>query len=174
VERVGPQVCLGSPGQNSGISNTYFLIGRDLSLPPSLVEKTHKMNRRLDGAFQGQEPFTGTSPLGVFTFLTIFRRACDAAGLMHGCDSTLLVRPRHGALFQSRGGQPIRETGRSGSNTIPTNVKPVQGAYAHVPHISSLSGGDPLVITPSLTNHNRDLETSLGLVNRRAGPQFRA
>jgi len=30
---------------------TYFLIRRDLSLPPSLVEKTHKMNRRLDGAF---------------------------------------------------------------------------------------------------------------------------
>jgi len=39
------------------------------------------MNRRLDGAFQGQDPFTGTSPLGVFTFLTNFRRACDAAGL---------------------------------------------------------------------------------------------
>jgi len=43
--------------------HTYFLIRRDLSLPPSVVEKTHKMNRRLDGAFQGQEPFTGTSPL---------------------------------------------------------------------------------------------------------------
>jgi len=63
---------------------TYFLIRRDLSLPPSLVEKTHKMNRCLDGAFQGQEPFTGTSPLGVFTFLTTFRRACDAVCLTHG------------------------------------------------------------------------------------------
>jgi len=42
------------------------------------------MNRRLDGAFQGQEPLTGTSPLGVFSFLTTFRRACDAAGLTHG------------------------------------------------------------------------------------------
>jgi len=42
------------------------------------------MNLRIDGAFQGQEPFTGTSPLGVFTFLTTFRRACDAAGLTHG------------------------------------------------------------------------------------------
>ena len=31
----------------------------------------------------------------------------------------LLVRPRHGALFQSRGGKPIRSTGRSGSTTIP-------------------------------------------------------
>jgi len=49
------------------------------------------MNRRLDGAFQGQEPFTGTSPLGVFTFLTTFRRACDAAGLSHGQALPLLV-----------------------------------------------------------------------------------
>jgi len=63
---------------------TYFLIRRDLSLPPSLVEKTHKMNRRMDGALQGQEPFPGTSPLGVFTFLTTFLRSCDAAGLTHG------------------------------------------------------------------------------------------
>jgi len=70
---------------------TYFLIRRDLSLPASLVEKTHKMNRRLDGAFQGQEPFTGTSPLGVFTFLTTFRRACDAAGLTHGQALPLLA-----------------------------------------------------------------------------------
>jgi len=30
---------------------TYFLIRRDLSLSSSLVEKTHKMKRRLDGAF---------------------------------------------------------------------------------------------------------------------------
>ena len=67
------------------------MIRRDLSLPPSLVEKTHKMNRRLDGAFQGQEPFTGTSPLGVFTFLTTFRRACDAAGLTHGQALPLLA-----------------------------------------------------------------------------------
>jgi len=49
------------------------------------------MNRRLDGAFQGQEPFTGTSPLGVFTFLTTFRRACDAAGLTHGQALPLLA-----------------------------------------------------------------------------------
>jgi len=63
---------------------TYFLIRCDLSLPPSLEEKTHKMNRRLDGAFQGQEPCTGTSPLGVFTFLATFQRAYDTAGLTHG------------------------------------------------------------------------------------------
>jgi len=49
------------------------------------------MNRRLDGAFQGHEPLTGTSPLGVFTFLTTFRRACDAAGLTHGQALPLLA-----------------------------------------------------------------------------------
>jgi len=49
------------------------------------------MSRRLDGAFQGQEPFTGTSPLGVFSFLTTFRRACDAAGLTHGQALLLLA-----------------------------------------------------------------------------------
>jgi len=76
---------------------TYFLIRRDLSLPPFLVDKTHKMNRRLDGAFQGQEPFTGTSPLGVFTFLTTFRRACDAAGLTHGQALPLLAFRLSGA-----------------------------------------------------------------------------
>jgi len=70
---------------------TYFLIRRDLSLPPSLEEKTHKRTRRLDGSSQEQEPFTGTSPLGVFTFLSTFRRACDAAGLTHGQALPLLA-----------------------------------------------------------------------------------
>jgi len=70
---------------------TYFLIRRDLSLPPSLVEKTHKMSHSLDCAFQRQEPFTGTSPGGVFTFLKTFRRACDAAGLTHGQALPLLA-----------------------------------------------------------------------------------
>jgi len=46
--------------------------------------------------------------------------------------------------------------------------------YGLLTHISNRSGGDPLVITPWLTNHNRDLETSLGLVNPRANPQLRA
>jgi len=55
------------------------------------------MNRRLDGAFQGQEPFTGTSPLGVFTFLTTFRRACDAAGLTHGQALPLVAFRQSGA-----------------------------------------------------------------------------
>ena len=30
------------------------------------------------------------------------------------------------------------------------------------------------MITPWFTNHNRDLETSLGLVNLRVGPELRA
>jgi len=55
------------------------------------------MNRRLDGAFQGQEPFTATSPLGVFTFLTTFRRTCDAAGLTHGQALLLLAFRLSGA-----------------------------------------------------------------------------
>jgi len=49
-----------------------------------------------------------------------------------------------------------------------------RGKYVLLTHISNTSGGDPLVITPWLTNHNRDLETSLGLVNSRASPQLRA
>jgi len=83
---------------------TYFLTRHYLSLPSSLVEKTHKMSRRLDGAFQGKEPFTGTSPLGVLTFLTIFRCACDAAGLTHGQAVPLLPFSLSGApgrAFQS-------------------------------------------------------------------------
>jgi len=80
-----------SPFKSLSDYRTYFQIRRDLSLPPSLVEKTHKMNRRLDGAFQGQVPFTGTSPRGVFTFLTTVRRACDAAGLTHGQARPLLA-----------------------------------------------------------------------------------
>jgi len=55
------------------------------------------MNSRLDGAFQGQEPLTGTSPLGVFTILTTFRRACDAAGLSHGQVLPLLAFRLSGA-----------------------------------------------------------------------------
>ena len=45
-----------------------------------------------------------------------------------------------------------------------------RGKYVLLTHISNRSGGDPLLITPWLTNHNRDLETSLGLVNPRTGP----
>jgi len=76
---------------------TYFLIRRDQSLPASLVDKTHKMNRRLDGAFKGRDPFKGTNPLGVFIFVTTFRRASDAAGLTHGQALPLLAVRLSGA-----------------------------------------------------------------------------
>jgi len=49
-----------------------------------------------------------------------------------------------------------------------------RGKYVLLTHISNRSGSDPLVITSWLTNHNRDLETSLGILNPRAGPQLRA
>ena len=92
---------------------TYFLARRSTAYPPSLVEKAHKMNRRLDGAFQGQEPFTGSDPLGVFTFLTTFRRACDASGVTHGQALPLLAfrlagpakRAFSSALNRAGGGQ---------------------------------------------------------------------
>jgi len=48
-----------------------------------------------------------------------------------------------------------------------------RGKYVLLTNISNRSGGDPLVITSWLTNNNRDLETSLGLVNPRTGPQLR-
>lgn len=63
---------------------TYFLLRRSTKYTPSMVKDASKMNKRLDGAFSGQETFNGGDPLGVFTFLITFRRACDAAGLTHG------------------------------------------------------------------------------------------
>ena len=56
----------------------------------------------------------------------------------------------------------------------PTLREPDPREIIALPHFSNLSVGDPLVITPWLTNHNGDLETSLGLVTPRAGPQLRA
>jgi len=49
-----------------------------------------------------------------------------------------------------------------------------RGKHVLLTPFSNPFGGDPLVITPWITNHNRDLETSLGLVNPRAVPQLRA
>ena len=80
---------------------TYFLRRRSLAYPPALVEKTHKMNKRLDGALQGQDPFTGADPLGVFTFLTTFCRACDSAGVTHGQALPLLSFRLAGAAKRS-------------------------------------------------------------------------
>jgi len=69
----------------------YFLIRRQLTYTPKEAQRSHRLNKRLDGAFHGQQPFTGALPLGIFTFLTTFRRACDAAGLTHGHALPLMV-----------------------------------------------------------------------------------
>jgi len=70
---------------------TYFLIRRQLTYTPKEAQRSHRLKKRLDGAFHGQQPFTGAPPLGIFTFLTTFRRACVAAGLTHGQALPLMV-----------------------------------------------------------------------------------
>jgi len=70
---------------------TYFLIRRQLTNTPKEAKRSHRLNERLDGAFYGQRPFTGALSLGIFTFLTTFRRACDAAGMTHGQALSLMV-----------------------------------------------------------------------------------
>jgi len=70
---------------------TYFLIRRQLTYTPKEAQRSHRLNKCLDGAFHGQQPFTRALPLGIFTFLTTFRRACDAAGLNHGQALPLMV-----------------------------------------------------------------------------------
>jgi len=67
------------------------LIRRQLTYTPKEAQRSHRLNKRLDGAFHGQQPFTGALPLGIFTFLTTFRRACDAAALTHGQALPLMV-----------------------------------------------------------------------------------
>jgi len=70
---------------------THFLIRRQLTFPPKEAQRSHRLNKRLDGAFHGQQPFRGALPRGIFTFLTTFRRTCDAAGLTHGQALPLMV-----------------------------------------------------------------------------------
>jgi len=47
---------------------TYFLIRRQLTYTPKEAQRSHRLNKRLDGAFHMQQPFTGALPLGIFTF----------------------------------------------------------------------------------------------------------
>jgi len=54
---------------------TYFLIRRQLMYTPKEAQRSHCLSKRSEGAFHGQQPFTGALPLGIFTFLTTFRRA---------------------------------------------------------------------------------------------------
>ena len=70
---------------------TYFLIRRQLTYTPKEAQRSHRLNKSLDGAFHLQQPFTGALPLGIFTLLTTFHRACDAAGLTHGQALPLMV-----------------------------------------------------------------------------------
>jgi len=105
---------------------TYFRGRRDLAYPPSLQEKAHKMNRRLDGAFPGQELFTGAHPLGVFTFLTTLRRACDAAGLAHGQALPLLAFRLSSAAKKSSQARSISDRVTTSSPCAPT-VTPSTG-----------------------------------------------
>jgi len=70
---------------------TFFLILRQLTYPPNEAQRSHRLNTRLDGAFHVQQPFTGALLLGIYTFLTTFRLACDAAGLTHGQALPLMV-----------------------------------------------------------------------------------
>jgi len=58
---------------------TYFLIRRQVTYTHKEAQRSHRLNKHLDGAFHWQQPFTGALPLGIFTFLTTFRRKCDAA-----------------------------------------------------------------------------------------------
>ena len=69
----------------------YFLIRRQLMYTPKEAQRSHRLIKSLHGAFHGQQPFTGSLPLGTFTFLTTFRRACEAAGLTHGQSLPLMV-----------------------------------------------------------------------------------
>jgi len=70
---------------------TSFLIRRRLIYTPKEAQRPHRLNKCLDGAFHWQQPLTGALPLGIFTFLTTFRRACDAAWLTHSQALALTV-----------------------------------------------------------------------------------
>jgi len=70
---------------------TYFFLPRQLTYTPKEAQRSHRLNKHLDAAFHGQQPFTGALPLGIFTFLTTFRRACDAAELTHSQALPLMV-----------------------------------------------------------------------------------
>ena len=70
---------------------TYFLIRRQLTYTPKEAQRSHRLNKRLDGAFLGQQQFAGALHLGIFMFLTTFHRTRDAVGLTHGQALPLMV-----------------------------------------------------------------------------------
>jgi len=69
---------------------TYFVLDTRLAYPPWMGRKAQKVNKSLDGGFQGIAPFTGADPLAVFTFLSTFKRACGASCVCHGQALVLL------------------------------------------------------------------------------------
>ena len=91
---------------------SYFLIRRQLTYTPKEAQRSHRLNKRLDGAFHGQPPFTGALPLGILTFLTTFHRACDAAGLTHGQALPLIVFSLSGNAKMAFSGALNRTLGR--------------------------------------------------------------
>jgi len=91
---------------------TYFLIRRQLTYTPKEAERSHCLNKRLDGAFRGQQQFTRALLLGIFMFLKTFRRACDAAGLTHGQALPLMVFRLAGHAKMAFSGALISTLGR--------------------------------------------------------------
>jgi len=100
---------------------TYFLIHRQLTYTPKEAQRSYRLNKRLDGAFHGQQPLTGALPLGIFTFLTTFRRACDAAGLTHDQAVPLKVFRQAGNAKMAFSGALNSTLGRKSVSTNGSN-----------------------------------------------------
>jgi len=92
---------------------TYFLIRSQVTYTPKRAQRSHRLNKHLDGALQGQQPFTGAMPPGIFKFLTTFRRDCDAAGLTHGQALPLIVFRLSGNLIMAFSGALNSTPGRT-------------------------------------------------------------
>jgi len=106
-------------------------------------------------------------------------RAVANRGTCGGCVAR--VRPPQCGLRQQRGcghrqlPPSVREPSLTRRDTWPPHSRnPIQGKKVPLKHISNLSDGDPLMMTPCITSHNCDLKTSLRLVNPRASFQLRA
>jgi len=91
---------------------TYLFIHRQLTYTPEEEQRSHRFNKRLDGAFHGQQPITGSLPLGILTFFTTFRRACDAAGLTHGQALPVIVFRQGGSAKMAVSGALNSTLGR--------------------------------------------------------------
>lgn len=79
----------------------YFLLRLSTKYNTAMVKGTSRMNRRVDGEVQGQDSFSVGDTCGVFTSLTTFRCACDAAELTYGQVIPLMAFLRSGAAKRS-------------------------------------------------------------------------